>query len=61
MGATTDRIAEKAGVSVGSLDQYFPDKHALMHELDLRHIDQAEAVFAEGRPITCSRWPQRSS
>lgn len=46
MSATTNRIAERAGVSVGSLYQYFPDKQALLHELALRHIDQAEAAFA---------------
>lgn len=46
MSATTNRIAERAGVSVGSLYQYFPNKQALLHELALRHIDQAEASFA---------------
>lgn len=46
MSATTNRIAERAGVSVGSLYQYFPNKQALLHELALRHIDQAEAAFA---------------
>jgi AcrR family transcriptional regulator len=47
MAATTNRIAERAGVSVGSLYQYFPNKQALLHELALRHIDNAEAAFAE--------------
>lgn len=46
MTATTNRIAERAGVSVGSLYQYFPNKQALLHELALRHIDRAEASFA---------------
>ena len=32
-GATTPRIAEKAGVSVGSLYQYFDDKEALIEAL----------------------------
>ncbi|MFC4453661.1 TetR/AcrR family transcriptional regulator [Deinococcus sonorensis] len=31
--ATTNRIAEAAGVSVGSLYQFFPNKHALLAEL----------------------------
>lgn len=31
--ATTNRIAEVAGVSVGSLYQFFPNKHALLAEL----------------------------
>ena len=45
MSATTNRIAERAGVSVGSLYQYFPNKQALLHELALRHVDRAEAAF----------------
>jgi AcrR family transcriptional regulator len=37
MLATTNQIAELAGVSVGSLYQYFPDKFALVTELHERH------------------------
>lgn len=33
---TTNRIAERAGVSVGSLYQYFPNKHAVLAELARR-------------------------
>ncbi|MGC7101028.1 TetR/AcrR family transcriptional regulator [Amycolatopsis lurida] len=47
MAATTNRIAERAGVSVGSLYQYFPDKQALLHELASRHLDHAETAFAD--------------
>lgn len=44
--ATTNRIAELAGVSVGSLYQYFPDKLALITELHERHRSRvAQAVL----------------
>jgi len=35
--ATTNRIAELAGVSIGSLYQYFPGKEAILGELIDRH------------------------
>jgi AcrR family transcriptional regulator len=42
---TTNRIAERAGVSVGTLYQYFPGKEALLYELVRRHLEKAsEAV-----------------
>ncbi|GGE93627.1 hypothetical protein GCM10011404_28270 [Sphingomonas prati] len=42
---TTNRIAEKAGVSIGTLYQYFPGKEALLYALVGRHLDKAgEAV-----------------
>lgn len=36
--ASTNRIAEKAGVSVGSLYQYFPGKEAVIYALVERHV-----------------------
>jgi len=36
---TTNRMAAVAGVSIGSLYQYFPDKDAIVTELVRRHID----------------------
>ncbi|MGH0035402.1 MAG: TetR/AcrR family transcriptional regulator [Myxococcota bacterium] len=45
---TTDRIAEKAGVSIGTLYQYFPNKDALLVALAERHID---AGFARVREL----------
>jgi AcrR family transcriptional regulator len=38
--ASTNRIAEAAGVSIGSLYQYFPSKEALVAALIERHIDE---------------------
>ena len=46
-GATTARIAELAGVSIGSLYQYFPSKDALLTALSRRHSDTMGALFRE--------------
>jgi AcrR family transcriptional regulator len=43
--ATTNRIAEIAGVSVGSLYQYFPSKHALLTALFARESARAQEMF----------------
>lgn len=36
---TTTRVAERAGVSVGTMYQYFPHKQALLHAILKRHLD----------------------
>ncbi|MEV0381216.1 TetR/AcrR family transcriptional regulator [Nonomuraea sp. NPDC050643] len=36
---TTNRIAERARVSIGSLYQYYPNKDAILLELMARHLD----------------------
>ncbi|APU12139.1 MULTISPECIES: TetR/AcrR family transcriptional regulator [Actinoalloteichus] len=38
-GVTTTLIAERAGVAVGSLYQFFPDKKAVVAELTRRNLD----------------------
>lgn len=42
--ATTNRIAEAAGVSIGSLYQYFPSKEAIVLAVADRHIDELLAL-----------------
>jgi AcrR family transcriptional regulator len=44
--ATTNRIAETAGVSVGSLYQYFPSKNAIAIELLRRYRERLAARIA---------------
>lgn len=46
-GTTTNRVAEVAGVSVGSLYQYFPNKESLLATLMERHLGEMRAVFDE--------------
>ncbi|HKY38623.1 MAG TPA: TetR/AcrR family transcriptional regulator [Polyangiaceae bacterium] len=42
---TTNRVAEAAGVSIGSLYQYFPDKQAIFMALHERHVDGVRHVM----------------
>ncbi len=44
--ASTNRIAEVAGVSIGSLYQYFPSKASLLSELIERHMSKMFEVLA---------------
>ena len=42
---TTTRVAERAGVSVGTLYQYFPNKHSLLFSVLKQHLNHvADAV-----------------
>jgi AcrR family transcriptional regulator len=41
---TTNRIAERAGVNIASLYQYFPNKEAIIAELQIRHSQQVRAL-----------------
>jgi len=42
---TTNRIAEVAGVSIGSVYQYFPDKRAILVALHERHIAEVDRMI----------------
>ncbi len=44
---TTTRVTEYAGVSVGTLYQYFPNKHALLFAIVERHFDELARGFEE--------------
>ena len=41
---TTNRIAEVAGVSIGSVYQYFPDKRAIFVALHERHVETIDRL-----------------
>jgi len=42
---TTNRIADVAGVSVGSIYQYFPDKRAIFGALHQRHAEEIRRLI----------------
>ena len=42
---TTTRVAERAGVSVGTLYQYFPNKSSLLQAALKRHMDEVAAAI----------------
>jgi len=55
-GFTTNGVADVAGVSIGSLYQYFPDKLSLVEAIRRHHFDEVLAVMREtrkgGRPLS---------
>ena len=46
-GLTTNRVSERAGVSIGSLYQYFPNKRSLVAGLVERHANHRASVLVE--------------
>lgn len=50
---TTNRLAEAAGVSIGSLYQYFPEKQAIFMALHDRHVDRVRHAL-EGTMFDCA-------
>lgn len=45
---TTSRIARKAGISVGALYRFFPEKQSIIDAIAVRHIEEFRTEF-EGR------------
>lgn len=45
--ATTEQIAERAGSSIGSLYQFFPNKTALFEALCANYLERARKLFEE--------------
>src|SRR5262245_30661469 len=43
--ATTEAIAERAGTSIGSVYQFFPNKVAIFNAIALRYLEQVRALF----------------
>jgi AcrR family transcriptional regulator len=54
---TTNRIAERAGVSVGSIYQYFPDKQALYTALGERYVERLRSALSEVWPAVMAAPP----
>jgi AcrR family transcriptional regulator len=48
-GFTTNKVADLAGVSIGSLYQYFPDKLSLVDAIRRRHLDDCLAVMRKSK------------
>ena len=44
---TTNSVAERAGVNIASLYQYFPNKESVVAELQRRHIEKGRAAYPD--------------
>jgi AcrR family transcriptional regulator len=51
----TNAIARRAGVSVGSVYEYFPDKQAILAVIIEQHLADGEAMLAEAASVLVGR------
>jgi AcrR family transcriptional regulator len=54
--ASTNKIAELAGVSIGSLYQYFPNKEAIVAALLEEHVREMTRVLLQAAAVA-AEWP----
>ncbi|MEV6559819.1 TetR/AcrR family transcriptional regulator [Nocardia sp. NPDC051756] len=54
---TTNRIAERARISIGSLYQYFPNKDAILAELLIQHVDRGRWTEADQLDLSAGSLP----
>ena len=59
--ATTNAIAARAGVSIGSIYQFFPNKSALLNALAARYRDEVRVLFQRMTGPGVERLPLRDS
>jgi len=52
---TTTRVAERAGVSVGTLYQYYPNKQALLQAVLAEHLDRVASTVEAACAEACDR------
>ncbi len=58
--STTDRIAKRAGVSIGTLYQYFPNKRSILHALAEVYLERLYGGLAEVVDMRLERRRPRS-
>jgi len=46
-GATTEEIAERAGTSIGSVYQFFPNKRAIFDAIAERYFEQSKTLYGQ--------------
>ncbi len=52
---TTTRVADRAGVSVGTLYQYYPNKRSLLHAVMEEHLDKVASAVESACEQACHK------